>query len=82
MKANDSSFGASNTADQAAWLVPPANQTDLDGTDLRWFAGMAMQAIIGKIGVPTSESLREEIALWSYRMAEDMVKTDERLHPH
>ena len=66
--------------------VPPSlfleNAVDVleDGTDMRWFAGMAMQAIINKVGVPTSEAMREEIALWSFRMAEDMLKADARLH--
>lgn len=49
--------------------------------DLRWFAGLAMQAIMEKqASVPDSESEREEIALWSYRMAQAMVATEKRLH--
>jgi hypothetical protein len=48
---------------------------------LRWLAGLAMQAIIQKQPtVPDSNSEREEIALWAYRMAEEMVATEKRLH--
>jgi hypothetical protein len=49
--------------------------------DLRWLAGLAMQSIIEKqASVPDSESEREEIALWSYRMAQAMVATEKMLH--
>jgi hypothetical protein len=49
-------------------------------TDVKWFAGMAMQAIIGKQGVPRNDAEREEVALWAFRMAQAMVATDKRLH--
>jgi hypothetical protein len=40
-----------------------------------------MQSIIEKqASVPDSESEREEIALWSYRMAQAMVATEKMLH--
>jgi hypothetical protein len=48
--------------------------------DLKWFAGMAMQGMIAKQGIPDSPSAREEIALWAYRMAESMNRTRDRLH--
>lgn len=47
---------------------------------LIWFAGMAMQAIIAKQpSVTDSEVEREEVALWSFRMAESMIDTEKRL---
>lgn len=55
---------------------PDANSPD----DVKWFAGMAMQAIIARQGVPESSSAREEIALWAFRMGQAMVETDHRLH--
>lgn len=48
--------------------------------NLPWFAGMAMQAMIAKNGIPESQSAREEIALWSFRMGEAMIAMDHRLH--
>ncbi len=49
-------------------------------SEIKWFAGLAMQAIIIKQGVPESDSSREEIALWAYRMAQAMTATDKRIH--
>ena len=58
----------------------PKDATSQGASDLKWFAGQAMQAIIAKHPtVPDSESEREEIALWSYRMAEAMVAAEKRL---
>lgn len=52
----------------------------IDASDVRWFAGLAMQAIIAKQPtVPDTPSEREEIALWAYRMGQAMVATEERL---
>ena len=49
--------------------------------DLHWFAGLAMQAIIEKqSAVPDTQTEREEIALWAYRMAQEMIATEKRLH--
>ncbi len=48
--------------------------------DIHWFAGLAMQAIIARQGVPDSRAAREEIALWAYRMAQAMVAIDQELH--
>ena len=48
--------------------------------DVNWFAGLAMQAIIAKQPtVPDTESEREEIALWSYRMGQAMLASARRL---
>ena len=48
---------------------------------LQWLAGLAMQALIERAkGVPDSPEEREEIALWSYRMAQAMQKIEGRLH--
>jgi hypothetical protein len=50
-------------------------------SDTKWFAGLAMQAIIEKQkSVPDSESEREEIALWSWRMAQAMIAMEQRIH--
>jgi hypothetical protein len=49
-------------------------------SDVKWFAGLAMQAIIAKQGIPESESARDEIALWAFRMGQTMAATDHRLH--
>ena len=48
---------------------------------LKWYAGLAMQAIITKQdSVPTTESEREEIALWAWRMGQAMIATEKRIH--
>jgi hypothetical protein len=40
-----------------------------------------MQAIIAKMQtIPDTDSEREEIALWAYRMGQAMVETEQRLH--
>lgn len=46
----------------------------------RHLAGLAMQALISRQGIPDAESAREEYALWSYRMAQSMLATEKRLH--
>ena len=62
-------------------IVAVSNETQPPDCDLRWFAGLAMQAIIAKQEtVPDTKAEREEIALWAYRMAEEMVATENRLH--
>lgn len=49
--------------------------------DLKWYAGLAMQAIIAKhASVPTTESEREEISLWAWRMGQAMLATEKRIH--
>jgi hypothetical protein len=58
----------------------PKDAKERGATDVKWFAGLAMQAIISKQGVPESEAVREEIALWAFRMGQAMVATDQRLH--
>ena len=59
--------------------VPHEAQTR-GASDVKWFAGMAMHAIILKLGIPESESSREEIALWAYRMGQAMAATERNLH--
>ncbi len=62
-------------------MFPVPRDAETKGiSEIKWFAGLAMQAIIMKQGVPESESAREEIALWSYRMAQAMTAADKRLH--
>ena len=46
---------------------------------IRSFAGQAMQALITHDGLNESEAVREEYALWSYRMAQAMLATEKRL---
>lgn len=59
--------------------VPPQAESR-GATDVKWFAGLAMQAMITKQGIPETESAREEIALWAFRMGQAMATTDQRLH--
>lgn len=50
---------------------------------LQWLAGLAMQSLLMRLdGVPDSETKREEIALWSYRMAQAMKRMENRIHVH
>ncbi|MEZ6097560.1 MAG: hypothetical protein R3E01_01175 [Pirellulaceae bacterium] len=49
-------------------------------TDIQWYAGLAMQAIISKQPtVPDTQVEREEISLWAYRMAQAMLATEKRI---
>lgn len=57
----------------------PADCESKGATDVKWFAGLAMQAMIAKQGIPSTESARDEIALWSFRMGQAMAATDHRL---
>ena len=62
---------------------PPRVQEETTSHDLlasRQFAGLAMQALISRDGIPESDSAREEFALWSYRMAQAMLAMEKRLH--
>lgn len=58
----------------------PSGAQSTGATDVKWFAGLAMQAIIAQRGIPDSQAAREEIALWSFRMGQAMVETEHRLH--
>ena len=59
----------------------PEHAQVAETSDIKWFAGLAMQAIIAKqSSVPDKQSEREEVALWAYRMAQAMVATEKRLH--
>ncbi|MFT5522467.1 MAG: hypothetical protein ACI9G1_002006 [Pirellulaceae bacterium] len=63
-------------------MFPVSKDSSSHGaSDVKWFAGLAMQAIIAKVNsVPDSDSLREEISLWAWRMAQEMVATEKRIH--
>ena len=62
-------------------MFPVPQEAQSQGaTDVKWFAGLAMQAIIGVHGIPETESAREEVALWSFRMGQAMAAADRRLH--
>jgi len=58
----------------------PENAASKGASDVKWFAGIAMHAMITKLGIPESESSREEIALWAFRMGQAMAKADRELH--
>lgn len=58
----------------------PKNSEARGATDVKWFAGLAMHAMIIKQGIPDTEAAREEIALWAFRMGQAMAKTDHHLH--
>ena len=56
--------------------VPDGAKSD-GASDAKWFAGLAMQAIIQQQDhIPDSPSHREEIALWAWRMGQAMVTTE------
>ncbi|MCA9258679.1 MAG: hypothetical protein KDA61_05750 [Planctomycetales bacterium] len=58
----------------------PADAVSTGASDLKWFAGLAMQAILAKQqSIPNSPAEREEIALWSFRLAEAMVAAEKML---
>ena len=65
-------------------MFPVAGDAASNGAShVQWLAGLAMHALIGRAqGVPDSPEEREEIALWSYRMAQAMTKIESRLHIH
>ncbi len=64
------------------FMFPVPKEAQSSGaSDVKWFAGLAMQAIIGKLETaPDSDSEREEIALWAWRMGQAMVATEKRIH--
>lgn len=47
---------------------------------LDWYSGLVLQGIVTKQGAPATENAREEVALWSLRMAEAMIRTLDRVH--
>ncbi len=60
--------------------TPERDTRQSEITAVKWYAGLAMQAIITKQdSVPTTESEREEIALWAWRMGQAMVATEKRI---
>ncbi|MEQ8786798.1 MAG: hypothetical protein RIC55_10890 [Pirellulaceae bacterium] len=62
-------------------MFPVPREAEAKGaTDVKWFAGLAMQAMITQQGPPETESAREEIALRAFRMAQAMVAADRNLH--
>ncbi|MBW3600520.1 MAG: hypothetical protein KY475_25055 [Planctomycetes bacterium] len=58
----------------------PRDAESKGASDVKWFAGIAMHAIIAKQGPPDSEAAREEIALWAFRMGQAMAAAEQRLH--
>jgi hypothetical protein len=58
----------------------PSKSESKGATDVKWFAGLAMQSIIALQGVPETEAARDEIALRAFRMGQAMATADHRLH--
>ena len=59
----------------------PQDAQNAGASDSKWFAGLAMQAIIVNLqAVPQTESQREEISLWAWRMGQDMAAAQQRLN--
>jgi hypothetical protein len=62
-------------------MFPVPHNAQSEGvTDVQWYAGLAMQAMLVKQGIPESQSARDEIALWAFRMGQAMAATERRLH--
>lgn len=63
-------------------MFPVAEESAATGAShLQWLAGLAMQSLlIRNKGIPETDGGREEIALWSYRMAQAMQRTESLLH--
>mgnify|MGYP000731182345 CR=1 FL=1 len=47
-------------------------------TDVQWYTGLAMHAMIIKNGIPESPAAREGIAIGAFKMGEAMVRSDVR----
>ena len=59
----------------------PKDAQSAGASEVQWFSGLAMQAIIAKHSkVPNTDAEREEIALWACRMGQAMVTMERRLH--
>lgn len=59
--------------------IDPRNIGSSGNDDLRWYSGLALQAMIARHGIPETHSAREEFALWAFRMGEEMVRTVHQL---
>ncbi len=65
----------------SAMFPVPTDAASSGATHVQWLAGVAMHALIMRMeGVPNSQPQREEIALWSYRMAQTMREMESRIH--
>ena len=60
--------------------TPGPDQSAGETPAVRWLAGMAMQGLVFRHGVPDDEEARKEFALWSYRMAQSMLAVETELH--
>ena len=58
----------------------PHEAVSYGATDVKWFAGIAMHAIVTQQGIPHTDEAREEVALWAFRMGQAMAMADKRLH--
>ena len=76
-------MSSDNLRDDAPMFPVPDGATAIGTSHRQWLAGLAMQSLILRMGgIPDTDSEREEIALWAYRMAEAMQKTEARLETH
>jgi hypothetical protein len=68
-------------ATMATAMFPvPQHAQSAGASDVKWFAGLAMQAIINSQSMmPDSPTQREEIALWAFRMGETMAAVGKQL---
>lgn len=58
----------------------PHDATASGISHLQWLAGLAMQSMIMRLdGIPDTVAEREEVALWSYRMAQAMQQMESRI---
>jgi len=64
------------TESREATSTPPPTEIP----SVRWLAGLAMQGLVFRHGIPDAEQTREEFALWSYRMAQAMLTVESQLH--
>ena len=74
--ANETAKGAT------AHTMAPVDPTFHGATHMQWLAGLAMHAFIMRMEhPPEADAAREEIALWSYRMAQAMKKMERHIRP-
>lgn len=66
---------------QPIFPVPERAQSP-GASDIKWYAGLAMQAIIVKQESVTDTPVeREEIALWAWRMGQAMAAMEDTIQP-
>lgn len=65
----------------ASMFPVPMDAASAGVSQVQWLAGLAMQSFISRMeSLPDTEAEREEVALWSYRMAQAMKKMETRIN--